>query len=247
MIRHCALFILTGFLCACAVIEEPIDTSTAEGSYRLARLFEKDERYEESIAYYNTVKNKYPYSRYALDSELRIAEIQYKRESYLEAEAAYRLFKEFHPKYPKIDYVTFRLAMSIYKQLPDTIDRDLSLSKKAILFFNEIIRSYPNSDYVGSSRDHKRKILKMLGQKELYVANFYFKQEHFDSALNRYEFMLANFPGLGLNSEALKGATLSAIKTKDKNKARLYFERLKTYHSDSKELRELRKEYGDEL
>ena len=85
-----ALTLLIGFgfvaqlSTGCSSIETR-DTSTPEGAFKSAEDFEKDERYEEAISKYSDVKNKFPYSRFAADAELKIADLQFKRESYPEA------------------------------------------------------------------------------------------------------------------------------------------------------------------
>src|SRR5688500_18813632 len=94
--------LLSGFaailftLTACSSADK-IDTNTPEGAFQLAERYEKDERYEEAITYFSEVKNKHPYSRFATSAELRIADIEFKRENFIEAESAYKLFKELHP------------------------------------------------------------------------------------------------------------------------------------------------------
>src|ERR1041385_5795724 len=97
-----------------------LDSNTAEGSFALGEKYEKDERFEDAIAQFSNVKNKYPYSTLATASELKIADIHFKREDYAEAQASYQTFKELHPSHPKIDYVTYQLGMSYFHQLPPT-------------------------------------------------------------------------------------------------------------------------------
>lgn len=228
----------------CSSTDE-LDSSTAEGAFKLGEEFRADERYEDAIMQFNIVKNKFPYSRLKSEAELQIADINYERETYIEAQAAYEIFKELHPKHKKIAYVTYQLAMSFFMQLPDTIDRDLTLANNAILYFDEVITSYSTSEYVEKAKAKKTEALKKLAKKELYIANFYFIRDMFDSALGRYEDMLRSYPGLGLDAEALYGATVSASNIKDQNKRDFYMDKLNKNHPDSKwtqrAKRELRK------
>ena len=229
-----AVFLVLG---ACSS-EPTLDSSTAEGGFKLAERYEKDERFEESIAQFSQVKNKFPYSTLATEAELRIADINFKREDYIEAQGGYQTFKELHPSHPKIDYVTLRLGLSFYHQLPSTVDRDLSVADKALLYFDEVVTSHPNSTHVAEAQRHKAKITQMLAEKEYYIAQFYFKREKFDSALSRFEDLLEKFPQSNLTARALKGAAISAHKIKDSSKANGYLQRLQAQFADSKELRE---------
>lgn len=221
---------------------EKYDTSTPEGAFKQAEELEKDELYEEAIAKFSDVKNKFPYSKLSTEAELRIADIHYKREAFIEAASAYQLFKEFHPKHPKSDYVTFRLAMSYFNQLPSTIDRDLSVAEKAILYFDEVLSSYPNSEYAAEAREKKYKALKMLAEKEMYIADFYAKRGMYDSALGRYETVLKRYPNLGLDAAALYGAAKSAIKSGERERGQQYLKNLYALYPDSEEARRAKSE-----
>lgn len=233
-------------LAACSSMKGP-DTSTAEGAFQLGEKFEKDERFEEAITQFNSVKNKHPYSKLAAEAELHIANIHYDREDFIEAQNSYQAFKELHPTHPKIDFVTFRLAMSFFNQLPSTIDRDLALATRAIQYFDETINSHPNSEFVAQAKDYKAKAIKMLAEKENYIAYYYFKRDIFGSALTRYEDLLKNYPNQGLDAEALYGAAVSAFETKDLSKAKEYFDRLVNEYPNSSEVSRARSKFGNKL
>lgn len=224
-----------------------IDTSTPEGAFKLAEKYESDERFEEAIAEYTQVKNKHPYSKLATESELRIADIHFKREEFVEAQNAYQVFKEMHPTHAQADFVTYRLGLSFYNQLPPTIDRDLSVAERAIIYFDEVIQSFAKSQYVKDARDYKEKALKMLAEKENYIGHFYFIRDHYESALGRYETLLDRYPGLGLDAKALYGAAVSAYKIKELNKAKNYYRKLITDYKDTSEAAKARGELGSNL
>lgn len=232
-------------LSACASSEQ-IDTSTAEGAYQLAERYEKEERFEEAVIKYTEVKNKHPYSRFALMAELKIADVQFARESYIEAQYAYQTFKDLHPKHEKIDYVTYRLGLSYFNQLPSTIDRDLSLAEKAILYFDEVMASYGTSTYSKEAAAKKAEALKMLAQKEMYIADFYFKRKQFGSALGRYESVLKSYANIdGMAPTALLGAARSAKETGDRDKVSRYVKTLVSQFPQSSEAAKARSELSD--
>lgn len=222
-----------------------LDSSTPEGGFKLAESYEKDERYEEAIAQFSQVKNKHPYSTWATEAELRIGDIQFKREDYVEAQSAYQTFKELHPSHPRIDYITFRLGLSFYHQLPSTIDRDLSLADKALLYLDELMSSYPKSEHVPQAQEYRGKILRMLADKEMYIANFYFIRKKYDSALGRFEDLLQKYPASRNTPQALMKAAISAHRLKDQARARGFLAKLQAQFADSKELREAKEELGD--
>lgn len=215
---------------------DDIKSDSAEHAFKLAQEYDKEERYEESLRRYNEVKNKFPYSKYATQAELAVADVYFKQESFPEAQVAYQNFKELHPKHPQVDYVTFRTAMSYFKQLPSTIDRDLTLASNAILSFDEVINQYPNSTYLAEAKEKKNETLKMLAEKEEYIADFYFKKEIYESALARYEGLYRQYPGLGFDAKALSRAAIAAQRSGDLERARRYLALLKQKFPGSSEL-----------
>jgi outer membrane protein assembly factor BamD len=236
-------FTASAFLTACSSKEKSADT--AEGAYAIAADFEKEELWERAITRYQEVKNKYPYSKYATMAELAIADCHYKDEAYPEAQVAYQAFKDLHPKHPRIDYVTHRLAMSFAKQLPATIDRDLTLASSAILYFDEVIEKYPNSDLIKEAKEKRQEAYKMLAEKEQYIADFYFKREKYDSAFSRYELLLKKYPGIGFDARSMSRAAIAATRNGDLERAKKYIKDLEVKFPGSAELDAARSEIAN--
>jgi outer membrane protein assembly factor BamD len=218
------------------------NSSTPDGAFAIAEEFDKSERFEEAIRRYTEVKNKFPYSNFAIRSELAIADVYYKQESYAEAQVAYQAFRELHPKYEKADYVQYRIGLSFFNQLPSTIDRDLTLANDTILNLSDLIKKYPNSEYIKDATEKRTAAIKMQAEKEEYIADFYFKREIYDSALGRYEGLYKNFKALGFDAKALARAAYCAEKIGDSAKFEKYSKILSTDFPDSSEYKDLKKE-----
>lgn len=243
-VKSLKLFVVSllawSLLFSCASQEK--DLNTAEGLFAYAKEFQDAERYEVAMAKYTEVRNKFPYSNLATEAELAIADVHYARESYTESEVAYQNFRDLHPKHPKSDYVLYRIAMSYYMQLPETIDRDLSVGKDAIYHFSELVKLYPKSEFAADSKMKRDDVYSRLAQKELYIADFYYHQEKFSAALRRYESALNKFPGLGFDPRAHFGAAKSAQKISDKKKEDLHATALTSKYPNSDEAKKLKSE-----
>lgn len=213
----------------------------------MGEKFRKAERYEEALVQFNQVKNKFPYSQLATESKLKIADIYFEREDYPEAQAAYQSFKEMHPSHPRSEYATYQLAQSFYKQLPSTIDRDLSIASRAIVYFDEVLLSYPRGEYVAKAKEGKANTLKMLADKEYYIANYYFIRDQYESALGRFENLLRSYPNSGLEAKALYGAAYSAYKTKEYPLAKRYYSILQSRFAKSEEAQKAKGELDGKL
>lgn len=233
------------FLTACSSTR--VDTSTAEGAFERGEQLKKSGRYEEAIQFFSEVRNKHPYSRLAPEAELKIADIQFSRKNYPEAESSYKLFKQLHPNHPKMDYVTFRLGLSLFNQLPRTIDRDLTLASSAILYFEEVINSFPNSEHAEEATQKRDEARNMLVEKDFYIADFYYKRKRWLSALGRYEDIIGiNNLSSELDKKALYRAAVSAFRSQEMDRAQVHFRQLLDRHPESTELEQARKELSGE-
>lgn len=210
-----SLFII--LLASCAS-EKPKGKTEAEVLYKEAKNLIKDERYILATEKLNNLKNQYPYSYYATPAELLYADILYLQENYVEAAAAYLLFRDFHPKHEKIAYVVFKIAESYHNQLPDTFDRDLESAVEAIKYYQEILTKYGSSGYLKDSKEKITKAKSMLENKEKYVADFYFKTEVYDAARWRYLDILTNFQSKKLRSHSMQRVILSTYYLKEYEK-----------------------------
>ncbi len=226
------------------VTEPTVDMNTPEGIYKLAEFYRKQDRFEEAITQYKALSNKHPYSKLAVDAELKVGDCHYEKQEYAEAFSAYKAFKELHPKHRSIDYATYRAAESLREQLPTSVDRDLSQATTAIGLYEELSVNYPQSKYAKESNDKKLKLIQMLADKEIYIADFYFKQGKFTSALNRYEMFLTTFPQNIKTPYVLLRAAQSARKASNaEDKIKLHASRLKSEFPNSPEAQDAKKDF----
>lgn len=191
MLRFVASLVLV-LMISCAV-ERPQGKTEAEVLYKEAQDLVKDSRYIMATEKLNTLRSQYPYSYYSTYAELMLADILFMQESYEEAAAAYILFRDFHPKHQRRDYVLYRIAESYFNQRPETYDRDLTSAVQAIKYFNELKSLYPDSKFLKDANLKIEECRKMLIDKEKYIADFYFRTENFESATFRYKSILENY------------------------------------------------------
>jgi outer membrane protein assembly factor BamD len=199
--KYLILLFLTLFSAQCSHVG--VDTEDPESLFKEAEETFKDERYLIAMEKYRDIKNRFPYSKRAIDSELRIADSYFEMESYLEAESVYEIFRELHPTHPKSDYVQYQIAMSYFNLIPENSARDLSAAYRAIDAFDTLRAKFPDSSYSPKGTEKIVEIRKKLADHELYVADFYFARQYFLSASYRYETLLRDYEKLGYDESAL--------------------------------------------
>ena len=234
--------ITCGVITAC-VSEPKVNLNTPEGLFQMGEFYQKQDRYEEAIQQYKTLSNKFPYSKLATEAELQVADCHYKREEFIESAAAYKTFKELHPRYARIDYVTWAAAESLRQQLPATVDKDLAQATPAIAFYEEIVTLYPTSPHAAEAKENRLKLIQMLADKEIYIADFYYRQEKYISALTRYEQFLQSFPQNQRVPYVLLWALKSADKVKAQDKLRQYASVLQANYPSTREAKQAKSEF----
>lgn len=240
ILKLLVIFMFLNFIFSCASDEKKGDTP--EAAFKIAKNYENADRFQIAIQRYIEVKNKFPYSSYATEAELAIADVHFKNEDFSEAQLTYQNFRELHPKHAKIDYVIYRTGLSYFLQLPETIDRDITLANDALYSFNELLKKFPTSTYRVEAQDYQRKALTMLNEKELYIADFYFKQQQYDSALLRYISSYKKYSDSGLQPRSLAGAIKSSAQLNDNEKQKTYKDLLMAKFPDSEEAKKIKRE-----
>jgi len=162
-----------------------------------------NEDYEDAVKAYTDLKDWYPFSKYAILAELKIADAHFHLEEYPEAIAAYENFEKMHPKNEAVPYIINQIAMCWFNQI-GTIDRDATPAKKAMAEFEKLIRLFPENEYSQEALAHIDACIDNMVSHELYVANFYNKTKKYEAALKRYQYIVENYAGTDQSQIALE-------------------------------------------
>jgi outer membrane protein assembly factor BamD len=162
----------------------------------------KKGNYTAAITSFEQLKDWYPFSKYAILAELKIADAHYHLGQYAEAVMAYEEFEQLHPRNEAAPYVIYQTGRCYYDQI-DTIDRDQTPAKKALDIFQRLNRQHPADPYAQQARIHSIKCLQSITGHELYVGKFYFKSKHYKAALNRFTAVVTQYPDVGAHHQAL--------------------------------------------
>jgi outer membrane protein assembly factor BamD len=163
----------------------------------------EDGKYKDAIENFQKLKDWYPFSKYAILAELKIADSNYHLEQYEEAIFAYEEFERLHPRNEAIPYVVYQIGRCYFDQI-DTIDRDQTPARKALDTFRRLQKQFPNDQYARSGAEHINKCIKSLAGNEFYIGVFYYKSKHYKAALKRFMAVLSNYPDVGYHQKALQ-------------------------------------------
>jgi len=153
----------------------------------------KKKDYDDALEAFKRLKERYPYSKYALLADLNIGDAYFHKKEYDAAVSAYEEFARLHPRNEAIPYVFYQIGMCHFLSFK-SIDRDLEGTYKAIDSFNRLLRSYPNSSYATKARLRLSECKKRLAAHELYAARIYYKMGKCRAALLTLEALRKNYP-----------------------------------------------------
>jgi outer membrane protein assembly factor BamD len=158
--------------------------------------------YTGAIQRFQDIIDNYPYSSLAVDAELKIADAFYQQEAYEEAVSYYQDFADLHPDHAAVPYTLLRAAMCHERQSREP-GRDQTATREALNQLDLVITRYPFSAEATEAEVLWRELRTKLGAHVMGIGNFYFERGEYQSAANRYRSVLNEYPGLGLDAQAL--------------------------------------------
>jgi outer membrane protein assembly factor BamD len=205
-------------------------SASASKNYQLGMKKLGDEDRIESAKYFTFVKARFPYSKFAVLAELRLADTEFGAGSYTEAIDSYKLFIKFHPTHDMTSngYAQFRVGEAYYKMLPSdwflvppSYEKDQSATHDALRELTQFLRKYPKSPYTTKAEKMRNDCAHSLAATEWYIATFYWKRDRPTATVLRLRTLLARYRGAGYDEEALwlLGKALKAAGKKDEAKA----------------------------
>jgi len=131
-------------------------------------------KFESATEIFQKIKDRYPYSRFSVKAELKMADALYERGLFDEAFDEYTEFEKLHPKNPSIPYVLFQKGMCHFSRVK-AIDRTQSFTHKAKEEFERLIKRYRRSLFAERARRKVRECYIRLAEHELMWAIFTLK------------------------------------------------------------------------
>jgi outer membrane protein assembly factor BamD len=169
-----------------------------------------DHNYDDAQKYFEYVRTHYPFQEAAKVAELRLADVEFARESWLDARDRYTNFVRAHPAHPMTDYAAYRAALTHYKDgpsslivLPPAFEKDLTEVQAALSDMRDFVRNFPDSKYLPQAHKVIQDCSQLLAEHEMYVADFYAKRDHWAGTALRLEELVKSYPDSNLTKDAL--------------------------------------------
>jgi outer membrane protein assembly factor BamD len=185
---------------------------SAQKNYEKGLKELEDKDWVAASKYFAFIKSRFPYSKYAVLAELRLADAQFGAEAYLEGIDSYRLFIKFHPTHDMVanGYASFRIGEGYFHQLPGDFwmfppgsEKDQSSTEDAANELKTFLDKYPDSPYRDKAKEIVAKVGKRLADHEWYVASYYWNRGKPMGTVIRLRRLLERYRGVGYDEDAL--------------------------------------------
>lgn len=153
-------------------------------------LFWKRDRCDQAIAVFQQLIDTYPFSRYAVSSQLGVADCYFQQGRWQDAIFHYREFESLYPTHAEIARVRFSLAES-YREQSLAYDRDTADLEQALNHYQRTARL--ESPYREEALEWVAALRSELARRILYIGRFYERENQPLSALERYEALLVRY------------------------------------------------------
>jgi outer membrane protein assembly factor BamD len=150
--------------------------------------------YEEALKDFQQLKERYPYNKYAILAELKVADCQYNLARYPEATIAYEEFVRLHPRNEVTPYAIYQTGMGHFLSF-NSADRDPAETKLAMETFKRLIQGAPGSPYAGKAGKQLQECKKRIAFHEFTVARFYYRRGVYWAAKPRLEKLAKEYTG----------------------------------------------------
>ena len=161
-----------------------------------------EENYKKAIKLLEQLDSRYPFGQHSAQTQLDLTYAYYKNGDSEAAIASANRFIKTHPRHPNVDYAYYLKALINFNRelgfvdryIPsDSTQRDTVFTETALLSFEELVRRFPNSQYVTDSEQRMIFLRNALARHELHVARFYMDREAYIAAANRANYVIEHY------------------------------------------------------
>lgn len=169
--------------------------------------------YATAVDYYEKLQARYPFGKYAMQSQINVAYAYYRHGEPESALAAADRFLKLHPNHPAAAYAYYLKGLANFNRsltffdrfIPtDTSQRDPGAATDSYTDFAEVVRRFPDSDYAEDARKRMIYLRNNLARHEVHVAHYYVRRGAFLAAANRSKYVVENYQRTPAVKEALK-------------------------------------------
>lgn len=176
---------------------------TAEELYQQGLRAMQRGYYTRALEKFTRVRNYHRDDPLSVKAQLAIADVYFKKGDMAQARFAYEEFASYHPRHENLDYVTYRIGLSIYKDAPKFAGRDQTATRGAVNVWTGFATRFPDSEHVEEVEKLLNRSRNRLARKELHIAKHYASREAWGAVHDRTHYLVRRYPDTEPVPEAL--------------------------------------------
>jgi outer membrane protein assembly factor BamD len=197
---------------ACGNRDDAVIDIGAEQLYQEGREHMLNGNYAGAELSLRNLSIRYPFSPQARQAQLDMLYVYYKSRKPEEALDVARTFRREYPTSPDVAYCLYMMGRIYFDKEPNMLERlfrvDVSRrppdeSVLAFSTFQELIRLFPDSQYVTDARERMIFLRNRLATYENHVARYYLTRGAHVAAANRAKYAIEHYPGAPQLEESL--------------------------------------------
>lgn len=188
--------LLVAGLSGCGIIDYyflPPPEDTAQELYEAGSDAMQEKDYSDAADYFTKIKDRYPFSPYTERAEIGLGDAYFLNEKYALAVGAYKEFEIMHPRHKETPYILFQIGVSNFK-LFKSVDLRQENVAEGIAYFHRVIDAFPKTEFAAKAEEYILKSRRILAEHEIFIADFYWHDNRYGPAWNRYKYVVENFP-----------------------------------------------------
>lgn len=222
------LYCLTA--CSSSIVPPP---RSAEVLMNEGESFFAENRYDDAIASWEKVRDRYVSPEMNSIAELKIAEAHFLAEDYIEAAVAYEAYLKAHPDDPKTNNILFNLGLSYHREMLAP-ERDQTTTRNALSSFKSLLARYPDDPRRAEVEAFIVIEEDALAGHELHIGTFYQRKGENEAAIARLEPLVSAYPNFSRNDELYFTLATAYFHNNNKELANKTFNALYTEYPQSK-------------
>lgn len=203
------------------------DQPTVQEQFELGQRFMKRGYYVKALEQFNRIRNYHRDDPYAIKAELAIADMYFAKGEWDQARLAYMDFQRSHPRNEELDYVVYRIGLSLYRKAPKVSARDQVWTRQTVNQWTGYAVRFPESEYRAEVMEKLAECQERLAKKELLIAKFYERRSAWTAVRGRAEGLIHGWPESRYVPEALELLALGHFEEGNTTEAHQVLERLK--------------------
>ena len=171
-----------------------------------------------AIRYFEGLEARFPFSNETRQAQLNLIYCYYK-DGQIEATVdAATNFERENPTHPRVDYALYMRGLAYFSGESswyhrwfnaDLSDRPPKNLEESFSVFSQLLQRFPRSIYAEDARQRMIFLRNHLADYEMHVADYYMLRGAWLAAVNRAQYMLAQYGGAPATSAALRVMVLA--------------------------------------